>query len=93
MNPVTKGKNHFYPDKKAHIEVNPDIDPEIFDLLTQVCPAGLYWRDENGFHHDYIGCLECGACRIIGDDVAFRQWTYPEGGTGVDFSRDGASEK
>lgn len=83
MNSISK--NHFDPDENAHIELDPEIDSEIFDLLTQVCPAGLYWRDESGYHHEYIGCLECGACRIVADDKAFKKWEYPEGAKGVDY--------
>lgn len=81
------GGNYFYPDETSHIEINPDIDPGIFDLLVQVCPAGLFWRDENGLRHEYAGCLECGACIIVADDAAFKKWGYPAGGKGVDYSK------
>lgn len=71
--------------EEAHIVLNTQIDPEIFALLQQICPAGLYWQDEHGQHYDYTGCLECGACRIIGDTGTFAVWHFPRGSFGIDY--------
>lgn len=71
---------------KAHIQMRDDIDPEIFATLMQICPAQLYWRDADGMHYDYTGCLECGVCRIIAGEGAFLKWDFPANGKGVDYS-------
>lgn len=78
--------NKFDSDDIPHIQLNENIDPEIFAMLMQICPAGLYWQDENGMHYNYTGCLECGACRIISRDGVFKVWQLPAGGKGVDYS-------
>lgn len=80
--------NSMEPEQEPHIRLNENIDPETFALLERMCPAQLYWQDENGMHYDYTGCLECGVCRIIGGEEAFILWRYPAGGKGVDYSND-----
>lgn len=86
MNPAFL--NSHDPADKPHIQPKPDMDPEIFALLVQICPAGLYWRDENGIHYDYTHCLECGVCRIIAGEENFIIWNYPPDGKGVDYGKD-----
>lgn len=80
---------YFIDPEGAHIVLTRQIDPDIFDKLVQLCPAGLYWRDEKGCHYDYTGCLECGACRIIGNDLIFSTWNLPRGAYGVDYGASG----
>ncbi len=50
-------------------------------VCLYVCPAGLF-DVQNGevvFNSSGI-CLECGACRLVCDNIRFR---YPAGGQGV----------
>lgn len=84
MNPAKMNKYDPAPD--AHIQPREQIDPEIFALLMRLCPAGLYWEDENGQHYDYLNCLECGVCRIVAGEENFKKWNFPDGGHGVDYS-------
>lgn len=46
-----------------------------------VCPAGVFELIDNVlvFHRERV-CLECGACRLVCDNVVF---DYPEAGRGV----------
>lgn len=81
------GQNRIDQAPGGHIRLRDDIAPAVFDLLVQMCPAGLYWRDEDGFHYDSGGCLECGVCRSIAGEENFLEWNFPEGGKGVDYTR------
>lgn len=78
--------NHIDVHQKPHIVIRKDADPELFFLIERACPAALYSHDENGFHYDYSGCLECGACFLIGGDAVFATWEYPAGGFGVHYT-------
>lgn len=69
----------------AHILLKEHPDPELFALLEQVCPAGLYWHDNAGYHYNYGGCLECGACRILGNENVYLVWNYPNPPYGVNY--------
>ena len=45
------------------------------------CPARVYSRREDGsIEVAYSGCLECGTCRVLCDNI---EWSYPVGGFGV----------
>lgn len=77
---------YFVDDANAHIALAQAPDQAVFDLLIKVCPAGLYRRDESGAcQYDYAGCLECGACRLLGYGTALEKWEYPQGSMGVEY--------
>jgi ferredoxin like protein len=80
------GLNVFKPDKERHITIKAgcEKDPRL-KAAVYVCPAGLYSLNEKGeVEFDIDGCLECGTCRIAcGTEVL--EWTYPTGGSGVQF--------
>lgn len=83
---VKLGVNKFFVDEgEAHIELIDNPDPTEFKKLEIACPAGLYKKDENGFHFDYAGCLECGTCRILCGKTILKKWEYPNGTFGVEF--------
>ena len=80
------GLNVFKPGAVPHIKIKPgkEKDP-LLKAMTKLCPAGLYTENEIGeITMTVDGCLECGTCRLVcGVDVL--EWTYPEGGAGVQF--------
>jgi ferredoxin like protein len=50
-----------------------------------ICPANVYTLAESGdIHVAFEDCLECGTCLIACDNEAIK-WSYPKGGTGVQF--------
>ena len=56
--------------------------------LLRICPAALYKLDDNGdLKFDYIGCLECGACRIAGLEKVVTEWNYPIGSMEVEYRK------
>ena len=81
--------NKYYVDEEnPHIVVKKDIDPEDMPALRQMvvaCPAAL-WRvdNEGNIQYDYAGCLECGACRLLGGDKILEKGEYPRGGFGIE---------
>lgn len=84
---VKLGINKFHVDEgRPHIVIREQPDMAAFRTLTLACPAGLYQLQEDGaIRFDYAGCLECGACRILGLDSVLEQWRYPRGAFGVEY--------
>jgi ferredoxin-like protein FixX len=73
-------------EKCAHIEVDLDGAEGEFDKLMLICPAGLYKRSVEGIPiFDYVGCLECGTCRICCGDTIIKKWQNPSSLKGVEY--------
>lgn len=73
-------------EEESHIDVDkkyPDA-PER-DRVARICPAALYSPEEDGVRFDYLGCLECGTCRILSGGKVVKDWKYPVGSFGVSF--------
>jgi len=82
------GANKFYTDEhNSHIAVDKEYpDKEEIDRVIQACPAALYSIDENGtLFFDYLGCLECGTCRVLSEGKLVTNWNYPFGSLGVEY--------
>ena len=77
---ITDEQNpHIIPDKEYP-------DREEVAKVVRACPAGLYKLGENGeLFFDYLGCLECGTCRIVSGGKVIQTWGYPRGGLGGSF--------
>lgn len=75
--------NFYLPVKKCLYLVNEGRCPDACTLrkCVYVCPAGVFELidDRPVFHRERI-CLECGACRLVCDNVMF---DYPAAGGGV----------
>lgn len=71
----------------AHIVIDknyPDMEQKW--KLVKICPAGLYkFEDDGSLAFDYIGCLECGACRVVGLGNVVKEWNHPVGSMGVEY--------
>lgn len=81
------GADKFVPDeRRSHIQVNKQCeDSQRLEQLIRICPAGLYKGQAGEVRFDYLGCLECGTCRILGLGTVVEQWEYPDGSFGVQF--------
>ncbi|MBI4696103.1 MAG: ferredoxin family protein [Gammaproteobacteria bacterium] len=74
---------------RPHIRIK---DPELClsacetKPCTYCCPAACYTR-EGGGQVVLItdGCLECGTCRVICNELENVDWDYPRGGFGILF--------
>jgi ferredoxin-like protein FixX len=82
------GVNKYHTD-----ETNPHIDvdkkyPDEAEIMKVVraCPAGLYKIVDDGtLFFEYLGCLECGTCRVLSSGKLIRDWHYPRGSCGVEY--------
>ncbi len=80
-------RNRFCVDQEhAHITVNKDICKTCTDKpCLYCCPVENYQLTEDGeLQFSWVGCVECGCCRIACDKGAVT-WDYPRGGFGVCF--------
>lgn len=86
--PALLGLNRFNVDEEQpHIVLNKEICVKCQDKpCLYVCPAVLYKLDKNGdVNFDYVGCLECGTCRVMCQNKGIEKWVYPRGTFGVSF--------
>ena len=82
------GVNLYHTDEvNAHIIVNKEgVDPVELDKVIRACPAQLYSKDDNGnVFFEYLGCLECGTCKILSEGKVVKEWHYPAGSKGIQF--------
>lgn len=71
---------------ESHIKVDKKYaDKDEVDRVVRICPAALYVEDENGTRFDYLGCLECGTCKVLSEGKVVTDWNYPVGSFGVSF--------
>lgn len=82
------GKDKFVVDEDhSHITVDKEyLDRSAMEQLCRACPAGLYKIDQDGnLQFSYLGCLECGTCRVLSLGKVVKDWDYPMGGFGVSY--------
>lgn len=82
------GVNRFRTDEThSHIVVDKEYpNKDEIQKLTQACPAGLYKEGPNGeLFFEYLGCLECGTCRVLCGGKVIKDWNYPKGSLGVEY--------
>lgn len=86
--PDKLGINKFHTDEEnRHIDVDKEYpDKAEIDRVIRACPAALYSVDENGkLFFDYLGCLECGTCRVLSKGKVVKDWNYPQGTMGIEY--------
>ncbi|MBS7528320.1 MAG: ferredoxin like protein [Clostridiales bacterium] len=75
-------------EEKSHIVIDKQYpDAAEVDRVVRICPAALYTADANGVRFDYLGCLECGTCRVLSGGKVVTDWQYPVGSFGVSFRK------
>lgn len=82
------GLNKFHADEhNCHIDVDKQYpDLEEIKRVVRVCPAALYkLDDQNKLYFDYLGCLECGTCRVLSKGKVIKDWHYPSGTMGIEY--------
>ena len=50
---------------------------------TVCCPAGCWTIEDGKISLMTDGCLECGTCRVVCDELKNVDWNYPRGGYGI----------
>ena len=80
LDAVFKSGNATRDDIPSHLVLGPDITPEVADLYTHMCPAGVYERDGDRLVVSPANCVDCKATDVIGP-----RWTPREGGSGPKY--------
>ena len=80
LDAVFKSGNSTRDDIPSHLIVGPDITPDVAELYTHMCPAGVYERDGDRLVVSPANCIDCKATDILGP-----RWTPREGGSGPKY--------
>jgi electron-transferring-flavoprotein dehydrogenase len=64
----------------SHLLVGPDINGEVADFYSHVCPAGVYERVGDELRINPPNCVDCKATDVLGP-----RWTPREGGSGPKY--------
>ena len=82
LDAVFKSGNATRDDIPSHLLVGPDITPDVAELYTHMCPAGVYERDGARLVVSPANCIDCKATDVLGP-----RWTPREGGSGPKYRR------
>jgi electron-transferring-flavoprotein dehydrogenase len=80
LDAVFKSGNATRDDIPSHLIVGEDVTPEVAELYTHMCPAGVYERDGERLVVSPANCIDCKATDVIGP-----RWTPREGGSGPKY--------
>ena len=79
---VYKSGNSTRDDIPSHLIVGKDIPPQVAEMYSRMCPAGVFDFDGNKLAVNPPNCVDCKATDVIGP-----RWTPREGGSGVHHRR------
>jgi electron-transferring-flavoprotein dehydrogenase len=79
---VFKSGNQTRDDIPSHLVVGQDVDGEVADFYSHVCPAGVYERQGDRLVVNAPNCIDCKATDVVGP-----RWTPREGGSGPAYKR------
>lgn len=80
LDAVFKSGNATRDDIPSHLIVGPDIKPEVAELYSHMCPAGVYERDGDRLVVSPANCIDCKATDVLGP-----RWTPREGASGPKY--------
>jgi electron-transferring-flavoprotein dehydrogenase len=64
----------------SHLLVGPEVQAEVADFYSHVCPAGVYERVGDELRVNPPNCVDCKATDVLGP-----RWTPREGGSGPKY--------
>jgi electron-transferring-flavoprotein dehydrogenase len=79
---VFRSGNNTRDDMPSHLLVKDDLPPEIQELYVDMCPAGVYERQEGKLVVNFSNCVDCKAADVLGP-----RWRPREGGAGTKYKR------
>jgi electron-transferring-flavoprotein dehydrogenase len=80
LDAVFRSGNATRDDIPSHLIVGPEITPDVAELYTHMCPAGVYERDGDRLVVSPANCIDCKATDVLGP-----RWTPREGGSGPKY--------
>ena len=79
---VFRSGNATRDDIPSHLMVGEDVDGEVAEFYTHMCPAGVYEREGGELVVNPPNCIDCKATDVLGP-----RWTPREGGSGPAYKR------
>lgn len=79
---VFRSGNTTRDDIPSHLVPPEDVTPELGELYTHLCPAGVYEWSDDGLVVNAPNCIDCRATDVLGP-----RWTPREGGSGPGYQR------
>jgi electron-transferring-flavoprotein dehydrogenase len=80
LDAVFRSGNATRDDIPSHLIVGQDVPPDVAEMYTHMCPAGVYERDGDRLVVSPANCIDCKAT----DDLGPR-WIPREGGSGAKY--------
>jgi electron-transferring-flavoprotein dehydrogenase len=74
--------NNTRDDMPSHLLVGDDLPPEVQELYVDMCPAGVYERQNGKLVVNFSNCVDCKAADVLGP-----RWQPREGGAGTKYRR------
>ncbi|HKQ62153.1 MAG TPA: electron-transfer flavoprotein:ubiquinone oxidoreductase [Candidatus Polarisedimenticolaceae bacterium] len=82
LDAVFRSGNSTRDDVPLHLQVGPDVPPELAEFYAHLCPAGVYERDGDRLVVNAPNCVDCKATDVLGP-----RWSPREGGSGPNYRR------
>ncbi len=82
LDAVYRSGNTTRDDVPPHLVVGQDVPPDVADLYSHMCPAGVYERQGDRLVVNAPNCVDCKATDVLGP-----RWTPREGGSGPKYKR------
>ena len=81
LSSVFASGNKTRDDQPSHILIRTDVDRDVAELWTRMCPAQVYEPSRDGVAVTPSNCVQCGAITAKGGRL-----TPPEGGSGPEYT-------
>jgi electron-transferring-flavoprotein dehydrogenase len=79
---VFRSGNNTRDDMPSHLLLSADLPPEVQSLYADMCPAGVYERQDGKLVVSSSNCVDCKAADVLGP-----RWRPREGGSGTKYKR------
>ncbi len=79
---VFRSGNNTRDDMPSHLDVAPNVPPEVAGFYEHMCPAAVYERQEDELVVNFSNCVDCKTTDILGP-----RWRPREGGAGTKYKR------
>ena len=79
---VFRSGNNTRDDMPSHLDVAPDLPPEVAEFYEHMCPASVYERQDGKLVVNPSNCVDCKTTDVLGP-----RWTPREGGGGTKYNR------
>ena len=79
---VFRSGNNTRDDAPPHLDLRPDLPPEVQRLYVDLCPAGVYEKQNGKLVVNASNCVDCKAADVLGP-----RWRPREGGAGTKYKR------